>query len=445
MAGGIKTRVVLGSVNWVAGGVDQVYFRGLPTKGLGGNRVARLTELEFELNLAVTTDSGGSVTSQKLHQLVTYNSDDGSSPWGPVQQVGDRLSALYFLQTGTPIPFAESANGDTDVAASQTAASRIFRELYSFEKFGTEDEPSLFCPPCSALKGGSVQFTFGALPTNATAITGTITVYAHIMWVNIEDAVSVTVPRIRTVSQAFVGTGMDLTIAGLALRMFAYNSSTAVALTDWTTFQIYADGFPIVLDHNPVGRRSTAYNETSGVTSSALQSTFADSIGGPNANAMPLFPVDPRQHPEECPSADTFNLQFTGAADTTKWTMIMTYVVELSDADVTQQSNACGCDDAVRGTVSVPVIGRKPLPIGSHVAGFTPIAHVPPGAPIAKGHTLIHRSPPALSINGIRHAIGSSVKGGFNTLGDLATAPGATIANATKGVSIKSIEKRLGF
>lgn len=443
MAGGIKTRVILSSVNYEPDGVDQVYFRGLPTKGLGKGRVARLAALEFEINLAVTTGPGAPVTSQALHQLFTYNADDGSSPWGPVQQKGDRLSALHFLQTGEPIPYAESVNGDADVPANQAAASRIFREIYSFEKFGTKDEPTLYCPPCAALKGGSVQFDFAALPANATAITGNVTVYAHIVWVNLEDAESITVPRIRTVSQAFVGTGMDLTVSGLALRMFAFKAASDVALADWSTFQVYADGFPVVLDKNPIGRRSTAYNETSGVTASALQNTFADSIGGPYPRSMPIFPVDPRQHPEECPTADTFNVQFTGNVDPTEYTMIMTYVVELSDADVNQQSEACGCGEAIMSTVSVPTLGRKPLPIGSHVAGFTPIAHVPAGSPLSKAHTLIQRQPPALSINGIRHAIESSVKGGQRTVGNLAKqAEGGAAHAAGEG---KKLLKRIGL
>lgn len=444
----MKTRIVLGSVSYAAGGVDQVYFRGLPTKGVSG-RTARVTKLEFEVNLAVTSGAGAVITSQMLHDLFTYNTDDGASPWGPVQQKGSRLSALYYEQTGEAIPFAESSNGDSDVQPNAVAASRIFREFYDFEKFSPKDTPFSYCPPCAALKGGSAQFIFSALPTNATAITGNVTVYAHIAWVNdqTEDSVTVTVPRIRTVSQAFVGTGMDLTIAGLMLRCFAFSSlngngaGVPVTLADWTTFQIYADGFPIMLDHNPIGRRGTAYDATPAVAASALQSTFADSVGGALPFVLPLFPVDPRENLESLVSAETFNLQFTGSATIANYTLSSTYVVEVTDADVEQQAAACGCDMQPANAVSVPVHGGRPLPQGSHLAGFTPIATVLHTSILSRAHAAVHKMPPSLSINGVRHAIGSSLKGAGNTVKHFVQAPGSV----TKGLSTKKIVKRLGF
>lgn len=451
----MKTRIVLGSVSYSATGVDQVYFRGLPTKGVSG-RTARVTKLEFENNLSVTTGGGAVVSSQALHDLVTYNADDGASPWGPVQQKGSRLSALYYRQTGEAIPFAESANGDSDVQPNAVAASRIFREFYDFEKMAPKETPFSYCPPCSALKGGSVQFTFSALPTNASAITGTITVYAHIAWVNdqTEDTITVTVPRIRTVSQAFVGTGMDLTIAGLMLRAFAFSSlngngaGVAVSLADWTTFQVYADGFPIMLDHNPIGRTGTAYDQTPAVAASALQSTFSDSIGGALPFTLPLFPIDPRENLESLVSAETFNVQFTGTAATANYTWISTYVVEVTDADVEQQASACGCGPEMQpaSAVSVPIHGNRPLPQGSHLGGFTPIATVTHGSVLSKAHTLVHKMPPALSINGVRHAIGSSIKGAGNTMRAFATSPGSAAKAAyNANNSGKKIIKRLGF
>lgn len=372
----MRARVSLGGVSYAAGSPDQVYLRGLPTAGPNGYN-AFLTGIEIEVDVTDLDNAGGSVTSQELHNLATITMDDGQEPWGPSAIPGERLAQADYFATGESIPYSAVSTGDSDSTAGSNR-TRFFRHVYSFEAFGPKDDPFHFCPPCNALKGGSVKFSFSALPTNATSITATYTVYAHIIYRRAQQAV----PRLKTVQQAFVGTGMELTVSGILVQ-FVARSSSDIVKGDFTALRLYADGFPLITGMNPVAARPRKFNQSAKVTSAEVQNTFADPIGGNFPRAALVYPTEERPALGDLPVADTYKVEFEGALTVANWTALVTYAPPISDEQATRQLAGCGCE-SLAGKELVPLGRGGSVLTSKRLARLTPMIAVSKGSPLAR-------------------------------------------------------------
>src|SRR4051794_35272891 len=117
-------RVRLGSGAYVAGSpLAPIPLTSLPIKEPGG--ISYLARIVVDVNItSVTTGAGGACAPIEFHNLIAQLTvNDGTSPWGPDRLSGEYLAAHDYLMGGMPVPYTTDANGDANLALSQTGAT----------------------------------------------------------------------------------------------------------------------------------------------------------------------------------------------------------------------------------------------------------------------------------------------------------------------------------
>lgn len=375
-------RIQLASVPYVPSSPNQVYLRGLPSG-------AKLVAIEIDSNFtAITQGGGGGLTALQLHNLIqNLTISDGSEPWGPVAISGERVAQTHYFASGIKIPYTTDANGDQAVAAGAGPTPRRFRQVYDYRVFAPKDDQFAFCPPTDRMKGGNVAFTFAATPANNTLLTGSYTVYA---WVKYTKAKGVAA-RIKTIAQAFVGTGFDLTASGLLLQLVGRDAN-AILAADFTGLRLYADGMPLVTlaAHPGTARPDALEKANSAAILNGMQETFSDPIGGAFPRALALYPAPPRSPLGDLPTAQSYKLEFEGALVVADWSATVTYVERLSQAEREAQVDSCGCSaEEKAGSVLIPTGRGGSVLTSTRLQGYAPEVLVPRGSAMDRIRTAL--------------------------------------------------------
>lgn len=383
------------SVIWSSGGIGKFVLSGLPS-GSVGNMVPYLTKIEIVMDWSATVGNGGqAVTALQLANLLSKcTMDVAGGPWGPVNMSGEQLRIHNFFQSGKSLPFAANSAGDTGAANNAGAITRKVRHVYSFEALGPKDDPWAFCPPCAALRTGNVNISMGTLITNTTNTATSFQIYFHVVWRSEAQSVS----RVRTLAQAFGGSGQSILQSGLLLRLIAHNITADFSAGDITPLQFYKDGVQLLDILDPMDERGAEYYEVAKVTSALLQESFADPLGGNFVRAVNVYPLHgPREKMGDLPVGDNFKYQFGGAGTTANEEWIFTVAEKQSDEHIRSVLGGCGCNVAelVPGSgakgATIPsaavIVPRGPgggVLTSSRLNGFTPTTQVARSSALAR-------------------------------------------------------------
>jgi len=220
----------LSAVTWSANGRAQVDFNGVPTQ-LGG-RICHATSIGFDVQ-ATPTLSSGTATPEELQAAVrSVQVRDG---------VLERFSGSFksmrlyeALENG--LLFAPEPD-----AASTTEAVNYLRVLNMGPR--SFANPGDFYLPAACLKGGSIDFSFGALTdvdANCTGLTCTIQPYVNLVLMD-----DVRLPTVVERKEASVSNGVSLTQEALYAFLGLADASTFTALAagDFANVEISANGF----------------------------------------------------------------------------------------------------------------------------------------------------------------------------------------------------------
>lgn len=386
------------SVTWSASGVGQIRLSGLPS-GSVGNMVPYLTAIELTNAISVTVGAGGQAVTplQWANLLARMTMNVAGGPWGPVNLSGEHLRIHDYLQGGRAIPFGANASGDLGAADNAGAITRTVRHRYSFENLAPKDDPWAFCPPCAALRTGTIDLSFGALITNTTNTATTFQSVFHVIWRSEAQSVS----RVRTQVQAFGGSGQSILQSGLLVRLIAHNTAADFAAGDITPLQFSKDGVQILNIQDPMNLRSDDYAQESSLAGVAYQATFCDTLfagTNPEPRGVNVYPLTgARTKLGDLPVGDNFMYQFGGAEPVGNLEWLYTVAERQDDAKAAEILGGCGCaiSELVPGTgkagarvppasVLVPRGINGSVLTSSRLNGFTPVTMVKRTSPLAR-------------------------------------------------------------
>lgn len=383
------------SVNWSASGVGQIQLSGLPS-GSVGNMVPYLTKLELVNSINVTVGAGGQAVTalQWANLLAKLTMNVTGGPWGPNGLSGEQLRMHHFFQGGKAIPFGANSAGDTGAADNAGAITRQVRHIYDFEALGPIEDPWAFCPPCAALRTGTLDLSFSALITNTTNTATSFQSIYHVVWRTAAQSVA----RVRTQFQAFGGTGQSILQSGLLVRLIARNNIADFVAGDVTPLQLYKDGVQLLDILDPLQLRSEDYFQDAEVSASAWQETFCDPLGGNFPRAVNVYPINgARSKLGDLPVGDNFKYDFAGAEAVANLEWLYTVAERQTEDHVKNVLGGCGCNigELVAGSgakrerippksVLVPLGPGRSVLTSSRINGFTPTVMVARDSALAR-------------------------------------------------------------
>lgn len=378
------------SKNYNAGQGDTIELAELGGVSIPGGEVPHIAAIEILQDITMTTGAGGPVTSDQLHELLSSITVTADGPWGPVNLDGLHLAHLHFVTGGFGIPYASvGANGDTQIAASSNNATRMVRSIYSFENFGSWDDPFGFCPPIPLFaREGSIQLKYSALPANATVTTTVMRPKVHLVGRQKER----TVPRVRTLLQALVGSGQALSEGGLMMKLGLVSESTDAVQGDFTGFRLYAGGQILDVDRPlDIYPKELSIVPSPKISNAFIQNHFTEQIGGGFVRAVNVWPHMPRGPLSDMPNG-RFTYQFDGAPTIANWQVLYSVASEMDNVHMGKTLAGTAREGALRpgrdpsgkvvppthvlipegaqGSVAtpsrlLPYLPRTPVPVGS--------------------------------------------------------------------------------
>lgn len=330
----------LGSHAWTAGQpLPAVELLRIPSEFEGEE--VYVAGIYADVNITDIDNAGGTVANADLHNIVDqFTVYDGKKAWGPEQLTGMMLAHLFYKWTGQAIPYQTDANGDADVSAGSNGTRRwIF--AYRYDRIGLK--PSDFAPHANAIRKGHILVKASALPTNATALTATITYTAHLFTTKEKRAV----PRIVTTQNQFNSLDMVQPFAGKLADLSLMNAGDWVR-ADLTKLEVFLDhGKPVeasIVDLNLTG------GENPTVTSARLQRHFSETIGGTDPRFISIAPFAPqggRRVPvSEMLESSSYRIKITGTETATNIYALVTLIERMDPTTVVDRLAGCGCNKA---------------------------------------------------------------------------------------------------
>lgn len=333
----------LGSHAWTAGQpLTAIELLRIPEKYEGEE--VYVAGIYADLNITDIDNAGGSVTNPELHAIVDqFTVYDGKKAWGPEQLDGLALAHLYYKWTGQAIPFQTDSNGDSDVGAGSNGTRRwVF--AYRYDRLGAK--PSDFAPHSTSIRKGHILVRASALPTNATALTATITYTAHLFTSKEKRAV----PRVVSQRNQFNSLDMVQPFAGKLADLSLQNAGDWVR-ADATKVELFTDeGAPIeasIQDLNLTG------SDNPTITSARQQRHFSETIGGTDPRFFSLIPFNPaggRRVPvSEMLESSSYRIKITGTETATNVYALATLIERMDPLTIVDRLAKCGCD---RGAIA---------------------------------------------------------------------------------------------
>lgn len=332
---------LLRAVSYAASGAESVPLAGLPDFEPGG--ISYLDALWIDVNITDLDNGGGDTTSIDIYNALcaSLTITDGTEPWGPSNVTGEILAESRYLAKRTLIPFQGNANGDQTVTAG-TNATRRFAIVYDFRAYG--GDPADFTPLCKALRNGEARIVFGALPTNTTSLTATLTFYA----ITHGEPEVRAVPRILTFASVIPSLTYDVGADGIFCQHFLRNAADWVA-TDVTAAVVSVGGVPWMGNVSPFGCDTTEVQGAANplVAAALVQNHFSEPIGGTEPRALELLSFQPGAKLSRRPMGNGLHVELTGGETAGNITQVTTYARFLGPDGAARQFVAAGASDDV--------------------------------------------------------------------------------------------------